>query len=358
MPTPGDDDGPHSLIEVGGLGRALGPALHESCGDKLGELEWFSTPWQRSGAATGYTHWRLPNGEVIDAIAKVPVGYREWYWSTHLGETDPMWWESAESEHLPVPRVLASGVELGEYDVAWLVVERVGGGSVRSTLSEEVPRAERAAMVERLFDAVARFQVMAGREREVTAEDAAPRRDWAALIEKSARAVADNPMPDEARWAALIDRVGARLDALVSVWRGRDQSTWCHGDVHPGNVLTRPCRTTRPGGDGHAAGEDEGVLIDLGLVHAGHWLEDALYLERLYWGHSEMLGGVEPVRALSEARGRLGVESSLELCAEVAEVRRVLMAATSPAFLGQEHEGAYLSTALGHLEAAAGRGLI
>jgi hypothetical protein len=71
--------------EVESLGVSLGPALHDACGDRLGDIEWFQSPWQKSGAATGRTYWRLPDGRVIDAIVKVPVGYREYYWSTRTG---------------------------------------------------------------------------------------------------------------------------------------------------------------------------------------------------------------------------------------------------------------------------------
>jgi len=355
LPPPGEDDGPHSLREVGGLGESLGPALHDECGDKLGDIEWFSTPWQRSGASTGYTHWRLPDGSVIDGIVKVPVGYREWYWSTKLGETDPMWYRSPEAEHLPVPRVLASGTELGGYDVAWLVVERVAGSSLKSELESGVgPR----AALERLFQAAARFHAAAGAVREPTDEDGPARRDWAGMIERSARAVRDNPVPEGQRWGGMIERVGASLDGLVSRWRSRPMRTWCHGDLHPGNVLTRPSGVAGArSGAGVAEDRQEAVLIDLGLVHAGYWVEDALYLERLFWGRTELLGGADPVTLLGEARSGIGLEGDVTAASAMAEVRRVLMAATSPAFLSQEGDPAYLGSALDRLERDAASGL-
>lgn len=354
LPPPGVDDGPHSVDEVGELGRALGPALHEACGDKLGDIEWFSTPWQRSGAATGFTSWRLPNGTVIEAVAKVPVGYREWYWTAKLGETDPMWWESFEAEHLPVPRVLASGTELGGYDVAWLVVERVMGEPLHKSL--EAGDSVRA--LTRVFDAAARLHKLAGEVRPPSERDTAVLRDWPGLIERAARGVSDNLIADTGRWLELIGRVGRSLDGLVERWRERPKTTWCHGDLHPGNVMTRPCHSCRLDGVGRACGADEGVLIDLGLMHAGHWIEDALYLERLYWGRPEALGGVVPIEALSEARARVGLDGDVEAARGFARVRRVLMAATSPAFLSQGSDEVYLAAALGQLEAGVREGLI
>jgi len=354
LPGPTDGDGPHSVGALGGLGRALGPALHELCGDRLGDVDWFQTRWQRSGAATGYTHWRLPDGSVIDAIVKAPVGYREWYWSTKLGETDPMWWTSPEAEHLPVPRVLASGTELGDYDVAWLVVERVSGASLHSELDSGDPERAASALA-RLFDAAARFHQMTLGVRKPTEHDTVALRDWPDLIERARRAVRDNPVENADDWNAMLRGVAFGLDALVSTWRSRDRSTWCHGDLHPGNVLARPCQTCRLGQGGSKSGADEGVLIDLGLVHAGHWVEDALYLERLYWGRSETLAGVDPVTSLSEARERHGLDGAVP--EELAETRRVLMAATSPAFLGQENDASYLAAALAHLKHGASEGL-
>lgn len=360
---PDEDDGPHAVDEVdglvisGGLGQALGPALHEACGDKLGEIVWFSTPWQRSGAATGYTHWRLPDGSVIDAIAKVPVGYREFYWSTKLGETDPMQWLSFEAEHLPVPRVLAGGTDLGGYDTAWMVVERVEGEPLVDVVQGSDPAKGRMAFI-RLFDAAARFHRLACEVREPTERDRPGPPDWARLLDRSAERARDNRIDDEARWLDRIRRVRARLDDLVAGWESRATATWCHGDLHPGNVMQRRCRSSRlEHGGPTSIGDTEGVLIDLALVHAGHWVEDALYLERLFWGRETLLGGIDPVSQLAAAREAQGLENGTD-AREVVQLRRVLMAATSPAFYGSEGDPVYLRAALLHLDGAAEQGLL
>ena len=50
------------------------------------------------------------------------------------------------------------------------------------------------------------------------------------------------------------------------------------------------------------------VLIDLAEVRPGHWVEDAVYLERLHWARPERLKGRNPVKLLAAARRRLGLE--------------------------------------------------
>jgi len=113
--------------------------------------------------------------------------------------------------------------------------------------------------------------------------------------------------------------------------------TWCHGDVHPGNVLRR-------GEHGQL------VLIDLGLVHPGHWIEDALYLERQYWGHEDWLGGVKPVSILGRLRREAGLPMDGDY-GELANIRRVMMAACVPAVVDREGSNTkYLRHALDLIE--------
>lgn len=318
--------------EVESLGVSLGPALHEACSDRLGDIQWFQSPWQKSGAATGFTSWRLPDGSVVGAIAKVPVGYREYFWSTRLGEVDPMWWNSVSCRHLPVPRVLASGTELAGYDIAWLVVERVSGKPVSGEMT--------ADSLERMFAAAAKFHAMALEITPVDRSKADPPPDWDKVLSRAHEACEVNHLEGAEEWMECIDRVRAILPRLLERWNGRPMDTWCHGDLHPGNAMTR-CDATCP--------EDRcGVLIDLALVHPGHWVEDALYLERLHWGRENLLCGIDPVEALARHRRALGLPAD-EGDHELADVRRILMGATSPAFLRQENDRTYLAAALGYL---------
>ncbi|HVZ93050.1 MAG TPA: phosphotransferase, partial [Phycisphaerales bacterium] len=116
---------------------------------------------------------------------------------------------------------------------------------------------------------------------------------------------------------------------------------WCHGDLHPGNLMRR---------DGASAWGPEGnVLLDFAETHPGHWVEDAVYLERIYWGRPQALNGVKPVQLIAKARRAIGLDANDDY-ATLANVRRVLMAATSPAFMHHEGRRPYLHAAIEVLE--------
>jgi len=317
--------------DVESIGVSLGPALHDACGDRLGDIEWFRSPWQKSGAATGRTSWRLPSGKVIDAIVKVPVGYGEFSWSTRLGEVDPMWWESDESQRMPVPRVLSSGMELGGYDVAWLVQERIQGETVSKRMD--------GIRLDQLFLATARFHALAKNIKPAEREDREGEPDWRALLERARGKCIDNAIERTDIWLGTLDAVGMVLPALLERWHARPMDTWCHGDLHPGNVMIRD-GCLESGSDRRCA-----VLIDFAMIHPGHWVQDALYLERMYWGREELLDGIDPLVSLAEHRVLHGLHAD-ESDASLANIRRVLMGVTSPAFLRHENNPVYLSAAL------------
>lgn len=320
--------------QVESLGISLGPALHDACGGRLGHIEWFVSPWQHSGAATGRTWWRLPSGAVVPAIVKAPVGYREWYWSTHLGGCNPMQWDDPQNKASPVPRVLSSGIELGGYDIAWLVMERILGESVAQRMG--------SSALERLFASAAALHRAAADIKAPTPDDRADPPAWHRLVERARSACEDNPqLPGQQAWLTQLDRVARVLDRVIEVWEGRPTATWCHGDLHPGNAVLRD------------QGSGDAVLLDLGLIHAGHWVEDALYLERLYWGRPEVLEGICPVSCLGAQRARLGLAIGDD-DATYANARRLLMAATSPGFLAQEGDPRYLAAALERLAGLVG----
>ena len=78
-------------------------------------------------------------------------------------------------------------------------------------------------------------------------------------------------------------------------------------------------------------------------------MEDAVYLEHLFWGHEDKLFGVKPVRQMRKLRKdrglRVGEDDSV-----LADVKRLLMAATSPSVLPVTGDGRYAHAALGHAE--------
>lgn len=307
------------------------PVLHAECKGRLGPIQWFRSQWQRGGAATGFASWTQASGGTVEAVVKMPVGPTEHRWTTRLGTTDADW-HSDGSHHLPTPRVLAEGHELGGYDLAWLVMERLPGRPLAANLSEQC--------FHDLLRAAVDFQ---GRAIAVAAvEGRAPTPDWPTLIAKAKAVAKLGEIADAHRWVEALKKVLKVLPHLMAKWGGRSINAWCHGDLHPGNALRRAAA------DGAATGPC--VLIDLALVHPGHWVEDAVYLERQFWGHPELMHGIKPVSELGRLRRERGLPAN-DNYPEIADVRRVLMASCAPAVL--EREGGspkYLHAALEIIE--------
>ncbi len=314
------------------LASSLAPLLQETCRHRLGEINWFRATWQHGGAGTGFSTWTLPGGREIPCVVKLPIGYREYHWTKRLGLVNPMEWDSPEALMLPTPRVLAAGYDLGEYDLAWVVIEKLRNPPIASEMNE-------AAMWE-MFETTAEFQAAAILEEPVDASKDYVTHDWADLIEKGLVAVRKHEIDHEDEWVGLLERTQQDLDGIVARWRGRPMDTWCHHDLHARNVMRRVSAEPRSRG--------RCVLIDLAMVGPGCWIEDALYLERLFWGHEEGLCGMDPLGTLASTREALGLPVGDEELG-IADVRRVLMAASSPAFLRTEGDSVYLNAARGVL---------
>ncbi|MEO0483711.1 MAG: aminoglycoside phosphotransferase family protein [Planctomycetota bacterium] len=310
------------------LAVALEPALREACRGSLGDIEWFITAAQRGGAATGASNWTPADSDQPQpVIVKLPVGPAEFAWNTALAGPDRA---HASAETPPLPRVIASHTELGGYDLAWIVVERLGPALAPAELTKEDLRAA--------LEVVARFHRDAAEVRPV-----GPRpqpRDWAGLVDRSRRVIRDRlvHIPDDQRWNEALRKLTKLLPTLTRTWDARPIETWCHGDVHCANIMRR-------GPDDH----EDLALIDLGLVHAGSWIEDALYLERQFWAHPDALHGVKPLQTLARARKALGLDNG-EDYAHLAHVRRLLVAGCVPALYADEGSPAYAKAALGWAE--------
>lgn len=301
------------------LGSALEPALLQACEGRLADVRWFRTDWQIGGASTAHGKYtRTPGEPALDVVVKLPVGPREYRFLTGLGECDA-----------PTPRIAQHGNELGGYDFAWVVMERLPGSPPAAHLNREV--------FERLLEAAALFHRHCAELWPLEAPPPPP--DWAGLIERAREAMKANPdLPHAQEWVASLKHVQKSLPKLLSVWASRDINTWRHGDLHPGNCMERLAGSPWHSYCGY-------VLFDLAEVVPGHWIEDAVYLERIYWGKPELLDGVKPVSHLAKVRRNLGMDTSDDY-GHLANIRRVLMAATSPAFLQHEGRPAYLNAAL------------
>lgn len=321
---------PHG-VEPDSLGSALGPALLSECGGRLCDLAWFKSTWQRGGAATGFATWNADHGP-IDAVVKFPVGPTEHRWTTRLGMVEPAAWGHPGSLGLPTPRVLAAGTTLGGHDLAWLVFEKLEGHTLASEWCRE--------SLEDLLRAGALMQAGAVRAEPARGPSIADF-EWAAVIAQSREVARTGEMPEAQRWNEALRRVQKGMDRLVTRWNARGLTSWCHGDLHPGNAMRRPgCAGTPTRGC---------VLIDLALVHAGHWAEDAVYLERQCWSYPEKLFGIHPVSLLARFRREVGLPTDGDYGA-VANLRRVLMAACVPAQLVHDGSPRYVHAALETLE--------
>ncbi len=306
--------------DASSLAHMLEPVLRDCCNGCLGEIAWFRSAWSSSGSATGSATWRDSRGN-FDTIVKLPLGPEEFRWTTALGNPDAK---------APTPRVFASGSELGGYDLAWIVEERVKGEPIRARMGP--------GDVERVLVAAADFHEAAIRVRPQV--DAPKPLDWEGTLARARDVCHAFAIPEAQRWNECVKHVVRMLPKLLARWNARPLNCWCHGDMHPGNVL----RLVEPRDDAHAC-----VMIDLAMVHAGHWIEDAVYLERQYWAAPEYLHGVRPVAALAQLRRERGLRVDQEHV-DLANIRRVLMAAVSPAFTDREGHPRYLRAALETLE--------
>ena len=310
------------------LAAALTPLLIQACEGSLGDLVWFRTDWQRGGAATGRAtlSLRADNGHdqtTRSVIVKLPVVDRELTWTRRLQTDEP---------DQVAPRLYQSGESLGGYDLAWVVIERFEHGPLALHWHEK--------HIERIADAIARFSRIACSAAPVGADRQPRSEDWDVLLEQSLASVNVNHVADHRRWGTAIKSLHGRIASVLDLWESRDCHEWVHGDLHPANAMSR-------------IGMNEGpvCLIDFAEVRPGHWLEDAVYFERLLWGRPELMKSAKPVKAIAAARRRLGLPVE-DNYARLAAVRRALLAATAPRFMRSEGSPHYLHACLERLESA------
>lgn len=313
------------------LGRSLQPALERACRGKLHDIRWFHADWQRGGAATGFAMAQVMREPVEgweterEVVIKAPIGWTEYRALRDLGLTAA-----------PTPRVVTMGMELEAYDLAWVVMERVPGNPIITRLDEDA-----FGVFEQVADATARFYAHCGACWR-TPERTSGRFDWHELLAKAIGSLDDNPtIAHHDRWVAAIRRLDALVDTIVPRWRARSINTWCHGDLHPGNAMIRP--------EGSPWGEPGVVLIDFAEMHAGHWVEDAVYMERLFWAREPVASATNPVEQIAAARRIHGLSVD-DGYRELADIRRALKAGAAPAFVHLEGHPAYMEAALGMLE--------
>ncbi|MGP1309623.1 MAG: phosphotransferase [Phycisphaerales bacterium] len=323
------------LTDASELAHALEPALLEACAGRLASpIRWFRTDWQRGGAATGFSTFRYDGEDKPrDVVVKLPIGPTEHRTLVDLAKTDA-----------PTPRVAADGWELGAYDVGWVVMERFPGAPLSMATSgvpADAPAHERLKSNFEELAAAAAVYYKCAEEVWPIDHSRVQHIDWAKLLDQGREAVKVSHIAHEAQWTDALKKVQKGLAGLLARWDARPITTWKHGDLHAGNAMRRP--------DGSPWGPSCCVLLDFAEVSPGHWVEDAVYMERLHWAHMELLNGVKPVSILAKARKAVGLDNG-EDYGDLANIRRVLVAASAPAFLRTDGNPRYLDGALGVLE--------
>ena len=320
MSSMGLSELPQELVGVDGVGDRFAALMQEACGGRLGPIAWFRTDWQRGGARTGRSTFRTDDGTESPVVVKVPVSPAELLWNQRLQP-------NAKDPYGIIPRLYACGHSLGDYDLVWFVMERFPEGPLFGL--------KRTDAIELMADAAARFY---WRTADFPATGEQRREDWNGHFDRARQQCQANNLPDRQLWNKTLKAAQKNLDAWVAEWRDRSAGEWCHGDLHPANAMSR---SNRP--------EDPAMLIDLAEVRPGNWLEDAVYLERLYWIRRERLGGRSPVKLIAKKRAARGLPND-ENYARLADIRRVLLAGSAPAFLRTEGNPLVLKANLDVLE--------
>lgn len=304
-----------------GLASSLAPLVIEACDNKLSDIIWFKADWQRGGAATAKAVFSLPDGIDHPVVIKLPVVQRELLWTKRLQEDS--------SQGSPVPRLFASGETLGGYDLAWIVIEQFPFGPLGLHWND--------SHIPRIAEAAASFYARAS---EFEVDQDPKREDWDMLLKGASESVKINQLSHSQRWKKALKEFRSRLDGIVTEWRARDTSQWLHGDLHLANAMSR-------------SGLDDGPvsLIDLAEVHAGHWVEDAVFLERQLWAKPERIKPHPPVKTLARERKKLGLSVEDDY-SRLATIRRALLASTAPKFIRSEGHPVYLEKCLERLESS------
>ncbi len=325
-PLPEDDKQSHAAAPLpasvgdGAFGTLLEPMLRKICDDRLSAITWFRTEWQRGGALTGYAVFRDDADREQPVVIKMPVPPCERHWLVQLTPHDDVG-----------PHVYAHGDMIGGYDLAWVVMERLPHGPLNSDWG--------GAEFDLLVDAVGRFYRAAA--------DHAPvgepvQRDWEHVLDVARQKVRQNTLPEQPRWTKALKKAQRKLKPWTERWLDRPIHHWRHGDLHLGNAMTR---TEAPGGPA--------VLFDFANTRVGHWVEDAVYFEHIYWSRPQRLEGRKLCKAIARRRKELGLEVESDW-AELAEVKRALLAMSTPTKLEHFGDPVHVIAALDVLERAVG----
>ncbi len=302
------------------FGRSLEPALRRACQGRLSEVSWFRSDWQRGGALTGFAEWTDDDGRVLPAFVKMPVPPCERHWLAAL-----------QAHPDVAPRLFGHGEQVEGYDLAWIVMEKIEHGPLGSAwLGKEF---------DLLAEAAGRFYAAAAQHPLVGQP---LQKDWQAIYELSRKHAHNGSLAESQRWNAVLKKAHRKLKDWIAQWEQRPCEDWCHGDLHLANALTR----SEPP-DGPA------LLVDFARTRVGHWVEDAIYFEHLFWARRQRLGDRRPASMIAHQRKHHGLKVS-EDWPRYADLKRALLAMSTPAMLPHDGEPHHVHAALEVLERAVG----
>ena len=301
------------------LAQGLADILTVACAGRLGQISWFKADWQRGGAATGTAKYKINGDTYEQVVVKLPVVQRELLWTRRLQDDN--------DENLVIPKLYASGETLGGYDMAWIVIERFQHGPLGLHWFDE--------HLSHIAQAAARFHKATSAYPIIEAPNS---EDWNQLVRDSQENLKINVIEHNDRWKAALKTLRGKLKDLVSEWNARPIDQWLHGDLHLANAMSRASIEQGPVS-----------LIDLAEVRPGHWIEDAIYLERQLWANPARLKTTKPVKALAKSRKEVGLDNG-ENYQRLAIIRRALLAGTALRFLKNEGHPRYLEACLNWLE--------
>ncbi len=322
------------------LGDLFAPLLREACDNRLGTIGWFRADWQRGGAKTGRAKYTLrpdqfqhpvkrtrPDNGTVQVVVKIPIRPSEYIWNKRMQPDE-------EDPNGITAQIFESSTELSQYDFIWVVMERFAAGPLFG-----IKRKDAVALVS---ESAARFYRRANRfkvDKELRHED------WPVLIERARQSCRNEALPNPQVWHKAIKSLQKIGPILFEEWESRPLTGWIHGDLHPANVMSRSDDDPK----------DPAMLIDFAEVRPGHWIEDAVYFERLFWARRSVIESNPPARLFDKARKKLGIPGAGDASVEgdvtrLANIRRVLLAATAPAYLRSEGNPTYLASCLDVLE--------
>lgn len=305
---------------AGFFGAELEPVLRDACQNRLSPIRWFRTDWQRGGALTGNATWDGPQGPV-DVVVKLPVPPLELAWLRQLQDgPDP----------ILAPILHDHGTTLRGYDMAWVVMERLPHGPIGSKWD--------GAEFDLLTEAAVRFYAVSATSSP--AWEGSGDANWAEILDTARRCLKPHQIPSSQRWQRALRQADRRLKGWLEIWSTRPRREWCHGDLHFANVMTR-----RPPPEG------PGVLIDFARARPGHWVEDTVYFEHLFWSRRAALGGRKPCSLVARRRKQTGLPVD-ENWPQLASIRRAMLALTTPLTLSVHGQPGHIEAALEVLEAA------